>query len=201
MTRLSRSGFVAAAPGHRDLAWWGTVGFVVLEGLTLLVCAVTYFYFRYRSAWSPAPTPLPALGPALLQAGLMALSWYPVSRLARAAHRFDRDRVQRAGLVVLAFGLAFVVVRWFELRALDVGLGGTAYGSIAWTTLGLHTTLLLLEVAGALCCAVPFFGSRPTDERYADVSDHALYWYFMTGSWIVLAGMIYLLPRIGSTLR
>ena len=32
--------------GHRSHMWWGTLGFMLIEGTTLLVCVASYFYLR-----------------------------------------------------------------------------------------------------------------------------------------------------------
>src|ERR687896_613093 len=48
--------------GHRALMWWGTLGFIVIEGTTLFICAVTYFYLRRNfSTWPPEHLYRPAL--------------------------------------------------------------------------------------------------------------------------------------------
>ena len=45
--------------GHQGLIWWGTVGFMVIEGSLFIMAMVTYFVFRTRvDAWPPAqPNP------------------------------------------------------------------------------------------------------------------------------------------------
>jgi cytochrome c oxidase subunit III len=194
---LDVSGLDTTAFGPRDIAWWGTVGFIVIEGMTLLICAASYFYLsNYVEAWPPLRTPRPAMGPAVIQSILMLLSWYPMARLDHAARRFDTDRVRRLSVVVALFGVALVAVRWFELGALNVRWDANAYGSVTWMTLGFHTTLLVLEVIETICFAVLFFTPRVTERHFSDASDNALYWYFMTSSWILLALMLYLFPRL-----
>ena len=46
--------------GHRSIAWWGTIGFIVIEGTTLFICAVSYLYLRVVvGQWAPAYAPRP----------------------------------------------------------------------------------------------------------------------------------------------
>jgi heme/copper-type cytochrome/quinol oxidase subunit 3 len=192
------SGLPTTTFGHRDLAWWATVGFIFIEGTTLVITAVTYFYLRRNFPhWPPPPTPLPDLSIGVLQVGLMALSWIPVGLVDRAAHRLDRAAIRRWLVVVSAFGIAFVVVRALELRAVHTRWNANAYGSSVWLVLVGHGTLLLVEALEILVITAVFFTARVTERHCSDTSDAAVYWYFMTGIWIPLAAMLYLVPRLG----
>jgi cytochrome c oxidase subunit 1/cytochrome c oxidase subunit I+III len=127
----------------------------------------------------------------------MALSWIPVGLVDRAAHRLDRAAIRRWLVVVSAFGIAFVVVRALELRAVHTRWNANAYGSSVWLVLVGHGTLLLVEALEILVITAVFFTARVTERHCSDTSDAAVYWYFMTGIWIPLAAMLYLVPRLG----
>ena len=44
--------------GPADIVWWGTLGFVVIEGFTLVLCAAVYLYLTQNFAtWPPQGTP------------------------------------------------------------------------------------------------------------------------------------------------
>ena len=61
--------------GPRDIMWWGTLGFVVIEGFTLVLCAAAYVYLTQNfSTWPPEHTPLPSLGAPTIQV-LVATTW------------------------------------------------------------------------------------------------------------------------------
>ena len=48
--------------GHRSHMWWGTLGFMLIEGTTLFVCIASYFYLRLNfTVWPPEHTLRPAL--------------------------------------------------------------------------------------------------------------------------------------------
>jgi hypothetical protein len=51
--------------GHRGLIWWGTVGFMVIEGSMFVIALVTYFYLRLQSSEWPPSLPNPDIGPGL----------------------------------------------------------------------------------------------------------------------------------------
>ena len=90
----------------------------------------------------------------------------------------------------LVFGLAFLVVRVLEFGALNCRWDSSAYGSIVWVTLGLHTAHLLTDyIDTAVLTAVMFV--RPTPKRFVDVSENGVYWWFVVLSWVPLYVLLY----------
>ncbi len=85
MRTLRAAGDVSGLPvvtfGHRSMMWWGTVGFVVIEGTSLLICGASYFYLhRHFASWPPEPIPTPALAVPTVQVLLMLAEQYPDDR-------------------------------------------------------------------------------------------------------------------------
>lgn len=183
--------------GHRSMMWWGTLGFIVIEGSTLFICAVSYFYLRRNFPnWPPEGVFRPALTVATVQAALMALSNIPMAMVDRAARRLDLPAV-RAGMVVCAL-LALVMcgLRALEFGALNVRWDSNAYGTVAWATLTAHTTLLVLETLETLVFVALLFSPNLEQRDLAGASDNALYWYFLTGVWIPLYAIVFLSPYL-----
>ena len=114
----------------------------------------------------------------------------------RAAER-QRPRAARGcgSSCALAFALAFLVVRGFEFAALNVRWDANAYGSIVWLLLGLHTTHLVTDTFDTAVLAVLLFTGPLEGKRFVDVSENALYWYFVVLSWLPIYAVIYLAPR------
>ena len=183
--------------GSRDLTWWGTLGFIVIEAMTLAVGAASYFYLsRNFAAWPPLGTPLPDLALPTASAVLYAASVVPMVWLNRAAKRMDRGAVQRWLLVGCVLVLALTVLRAFEFGALNTRWDSNAYGSIVWTLLGFHATLLVIEVAEVLGITAVMFSDRVEEKHFTDASDVAFYWYFLAGAWIPLYAIVFILPRL-----
>jgi cytochrome c oxidase subunit 3 len=183
--------------GPRDLMWWGTAGFMVIEGTTFFICAVSYIYLRLNvQRWPPEHTLRPDLFWPTVQAGLMLLSNVPNNLMERAAHRLDLPALRRWLVVLSALGVLFVVVRWQEALALNVRWDTNAYGSIAWMTLGFHSLVLGLQAIETIIFTVYIFCGPVMEKHFSDASDSGLYWYFMTGSWILLYVVIFLGPRL-----
>ncbi|HVH13397.1 MAG TPA: hypothetical protein VM759_10110, partial [Longimicrobium sp.] len=123
------SGLPSTAFGHRSVVWWSTVAFMVIEGTTLALCAVTYLYLaRTQPMLPPARIPPPALGWATLEVALMLVSFVPVTGLTRASSRKDLRGVRRWIVVALLFNVAFVALRYLELGDLHVRWDANAYG-------------------------------------------------------------------------
>ena len=181
--------------GHRALMWWGTLGFIIIEGTTLVICAVSYFYLRRNYAtWPPEHIWRPALLIPSIQAVLMLASNIPMWFADRASHRIDIAGVRRNLVICSVMIVAMSVLRAFEFRALNVRWDTTAYGSAAWATLTAHGTLLLLEMAETIAITVLMFRRSVEERDLSGVSDNALYWYFLTGAWIPLYVIVFLTP-------
>ena len=202
MTRRAKSvvdlrGLPDVVFGPRDLMWWGTLGFVIIEGFTLVLCAAAYVYLTQNfSTWPPEHTPLPSLGAPSLQVVLMLASLPVIWWLAKAARRFDLGAVRIGLTLATLFNAAFVGVRaWELLVSLNVKWDANAYGSAQWLILGLHATLLaveLVEVGGMML----IFWFAPVEEKhFSDVTDMGFYWLFMTLGWIPLYVLCFWVPR------
>ena len=181
--------------GHRSLMWWGTVGFIMIEGTTLFICAVSYFYLRRNFAtWPPQHIYRPAVLIPTIQAVLMLASNIPMRGVDRASSRMDINGVRR-GLVICSILIVIMtVLRGFELSALKVRWDTNAYGSVAWATLVSHSTLLVLEMAETITITALMFQPDVEERDLSGVSDNALYWYFLTLVWIPLYVMVFLTP-------
>jgi cytochrome c oxidase subunit 3 len=183
--------------GHRALMWWGTLGFIIIEGSTLVICAVSYFYLRRNYAtWPPEHIYRPGLVIPTIQAALMLLSNIPMRSVDRASSRMDLPGVRRGLVICSILIVVMTILRVFEFRALNVRWDTTAYGSAAWATLTAHGTLLILEMAETIAITALVFGREVEERDLSGVSDNALYWYFLTGSWIPLYVMVFLTPYL-----
>lgn len=181
--------------GHRSLMWWGTLGFIVIEGATLFVCAMSYLYVRRNfSTWPPEHVFRPALTIPTIQAALMLVSNIPMRWADRASSRMDLRGVRIGFLICSVLAVIMTVLRWYEFRALNVRWDSNAYGSAAWATLTAHGTLLVLELAETVAFTVLLFQQQVEERDLSGASDNAFYWYFMTGVWIPLYVIVFLTP-------
>jgi cytochrome c oxidase subunit III len=194
---LDVSGLPRVVFDHHSLLWWGTLGFVVIEGFTLVLTTASYFYLRLNEYdWPPGRTPNPDLLIPTLNVLVLLVTMIPMRVVEKAARRFDRRAVVRGLVVATALSVVAVVLRWYELQALNVRWDGSAYGSAAWGVVALHSTLLVTDLFETGCFAV-LFGRGPTERKhYSDVTEASFYQYFLSLSWVVLYGIVYWLPRV-----
>jgi cytochrome c oxidase subunit 1/cytochrome c oxidase subunit I+III len=88
------------------------------------------------------------------------------------------------------------VLRAFEFRDLHVRWDTSAYGSVAWATVFAHGTLLLLETLESIVFTALLFSPDLEQRDLAGASDNAVYWYFLTLSWVPLFVIVYLSPYL-----
>jgi heme/copper-type cytochrome/quinol oxidase subunit 3 len=184
-----------SAFGHQGLIWWGTVGFMVIEGAMFVIALVVYFYLRLKvETWPPsAPDPDPVYGTANLI--LVLVSVVPAAISKKAAESCELGKT-RAWLAVLTLmGVTAVVLRAYEYTTLNCRWDDNAYGSIVWVLLSLHTIHVATDVVDSAVLLVMAFMHPMTRKRYVDLSENSLYWYFIVAWWIPIYVVIYWAPR------
>jgi cytochrome c oxidase subunit 3 len=198
---LRAAGDVSELPtvvfGSRSLMWWATLGFMVVEGWTLALLVAAYLYFRQNyEAWPPLRTPYPSLLVPTINLVVMLVSIFPAAAAERAAKRLDKDAVKKWLVVSSLFVVAIIVLRWWELWAINTRWDTNAYGSAAWTIVGFHASLLLLDGADTIGLTL-FYWMRPMPVKsFSDTADNSFYWYFTVGIWIPVYLIVYVGPRI-----
>ena len=196
MNTLDVSRLPTYAFGHRSLMWWGTMGFIAIEGTVFAIALVVYFYLRELADLWPPEQPPPSLLFGTLNTVILLVSAIPNQWTKKAAEREDL-RAVRIGLVVcMAFSIAFLIVRIFEFPALNTQWDASAYGSIVYMLLGLHTAHLLTDAIDSGVLTVLMFKGPLEGKRYVDVSETALYWWFVVLTWLPIYFTVYIVPRI-----
>jgi heme/copper-type cytochrome/quinol oxidase subunit 3 len=182
--------------GSKSLMYWGTMAFMVIEGWTLALAAMSWFYLRQNEQhWPPLRTPDPRLLIPTINVLLMLFCLVPAILASRAAQKLDRQAVTKWLFVSGAVGLLILVLRWHELWALYVRWDTNAYGSVAWLLVGLHGTLIMIDVADTIGLGVMFARKELPPHYYSDGVDNTMYWYFTVLSWIPIYLIVYVGPR------
>jgi cytochrome c oxidase subunit I+III len=181
--------------GPSGLIWWGTVGFMVIEGAMFVMVLITYFYLRLRvDAWPPTLSP-PALFYGTLNLVVLVGSAVPNHLAKLAAEREDLAATRRWLVLCVAFGVALVGIRLLEFPALNARWDSNAYGSIVWALMVLHTIHLLTDVTDTAVLTVLAWVGSMTTRRFIDVSENGLYWYFIVAWWVPIYLTVYMVPR------
>lgn len=183
--------------GSRSTPWWGTLGFIVAESATLLLCAATYLYVgRNFDSLLPAGLAPPSLAIGTASMLLLLGSLIPAARLHHAARRKDDIAIVRLLVIAVVFELAALTLRAIEFANVGVRWDTNAYGSAVWFTLGFHALLLATDLVETTVFAAIFLTKRVEEKHYGDVADVAIYWYFVVFGWLPLYALLYLSPLI-----
>ncbi len=192
---LDVAGLPSYGFGHRSLMWWGTAGMIAIEGAAFAFMIVIYFYLRSLAPTWPAASAAPDLLWGTLNLGIILASAIPNTYTDKAAIDHDLRKV-RIGLVLCAiFGLALCIVRAMEFTALNVRWDDSAYGSVVWVLLGLHTFNLVTDYADTLVLAVVMFKGPLEGKRFVDVAENSGYWDFVVLTWVPIYAVVYWAPR------
>ena len=188
---LDVSGLSTVVFSHRSMMWWGTLGLMAIEGTVFALAIMAYFYLRsHQETW-----PITSLPPDLLwgtaNLGVMLASFVPAHLAKRAAEKLDLHGARRWLVVSVFFGIAFVAIRWLEFASLNTRWDSSAYGSVVWLLLGLHTTHIVTDLVDTIVLAVLFFTGPLEGKRYVDVSENSFYWYFVVATWVPIYLVIY----------
>jgi cytochrome c oxidase subunit III len=189
------SGLSTVAFGHRMPIWWGTLGFMVIEGTGFVMAVAAYFYLASQNPdWPMGNTP-PGLTWGTTLLGWLLISEVPNIWVKRVARRYD-VRATRIGVGLMALaGLVALGIRAQEFTTLNCRWDTNAYGSIVWALMFLHTMHIVTDVAET-CVMAGMTVAAPLDaRRFVDVVENAEYWDFVVLTWIPIYTVLYWAPR------
>jgi len=183
--------------GPGSLTWWGTVGFMLIEGTAFALTFATYFFLmNQEDTWPPEPWPAPNLLAGTLFTIMILLSEIPNTMIKKAAQAGDTEKIRKLLPLMAGIGVLLFAIRAFEFPSLNVNWFENAYGSILWALLLLHTTHILTDwvdtVVLAALVQTPLGYER---RRMIDIDENSLYWRFVWLSWLPIYLMIYWVPR------
>jgi cytochrome c oxidase subunit 3 len=191
------SGLPKSAMGPRSLLWWGTFGFMLIEGTGFLLAAGAYLYVRGQGgSWPPSGERPPDLGTGAIFTVLLVLSAIPNIWLSRMAKQKKHLQVRWGVVLMTVLAAILTVIRGYEFTHLNVRWDHDAYGSVTWLLLFLHTTHLLTDLGDTAVLGAWLFTHEIGDDQFSDVNDNAGYWNFVIITWLPIYLLIYWGPRL-----
>ena len=183
--------------GPGSLTWWGTIGFMVIEGVAFgLVFATYFFLMNQEQQWPPDPWKAPDWIAGTLFTLVILASEIPNTMVKKAANAHDVEKVRKLLPWMAGIGILLLGIRAFEFPSLNISWYENAYGSVVWVLLLLHTTHLLTDLVDTAVLAAlvrtPLGYER---RRMIDVDENALYWRFVWLTWLPIYLMLYWVPR------
>jgi heme/copper-type cytochrome/quinol oxidase subunit 3 len=194
---LDVSTLPAVASGPRATIWWGVVGLLTIEGTMFGLLVATYFYLQLNfTEWPPLGTPAPDLLAGSLNISLLLASMGPMIIAHRAALQERRRPIWIALAICIAMGVVSLVLRGFEFTAMHCRWDTHAYGSVVWTTLGMHTGHLIASTLENVLLALLMRLGPVERKHFVDVNVNAVYWYFVVLAWLPIYIILYFGPHL-----
>ncbi|HEX9942410.1 MAG TPA: cytochrome c oxidase subunit 3 [Thermoanaerobaculia bacterium] len=186
--------------GSRSPLWWGVAGIMAIEGTMFAIMAASYFYVRGGAhVWPPPGTVHPGLGLTTLNLLILFASAIPMHLVARAAAEEDLPACRKWLIVSTVLMVAFLAVRWAILQRLTFLWNSHAYGSLVWTTAGLHTLHVLTGTIENLLFITLLIKGPVEDKHMLDLRLNSMYWYFVVASWVPFYCIFFLDPGLLGT--
>jgi heme/copper-type cytochrome/quinol oxidase subunit 3 len=180
----------AAAPTRgegRPTAWWGMVCLIMTESTLFAGLIGSYFFLRASSkVWPPPGIEEPKIMLALIFSFVLWGSSIPMLIAARGIKR-GSERALRFGLMAAwIMGAAFVLYSLYDFHELRFGWRTNAYGSIFYTTVGLHTFHVFVGLVMSVVVQIKAWLGKFSKERHVTVQVYAMYWHFVDAVWLVV---------------
>jgi heme/copper-type cytochrome/quinol oxidase subunit 3 len=119
------------------------------------------------------------------------ISLLPARWIQLQAPTGDRGKIRMGLFVLCLFGIVAMILRGFEFTALHCRWTDNAYASVIWILLGMHTGHLITEwIETAVLLAISCT-TRMSGARLPDASTNSDYWFFVVGTGVVTAFIIY----------
>jgi cytochrome c oxidase subunit III len=184
--------------GSASLGWWGTIGFMLIEGMAFVLATGAYVYLMANEAhWPPGGQP-PSLLYGTLFTAIALLSEIPNVWLSRRTHAGDIKALRIGIWIMVVLGLVLGVVRGFEFGALNIRWNDNAYGSIIWALMLMHSVHIATDLYDSIVLAVIATLHEPDSRKRSDVADNVMYWHFVVVAWLAIYALVYLVPRLGA---
>ncbi|GIV83079.1 MAG: cytochrome b [Candidatus Roseilinea sp.] len=184
----------SARPQRRDVGLLGVGIFIVSETTFFLGLFLAWFFTRNTSdVWPPAGVAPPPIVPAILNTGVALLSTVAVFFAQRALTRNDRQGMVRGIALAGALGVIFMAVQAVEFTDLAALAQGSAYGSMFTFLLFFHVVRVFAGVILMGVVLVRALLGHFSSNRRLLVQATAMYWYFITGVWLVVFAVLYLI--------
>lgn len=181
------SGLPPFAISNEAPLWWGQAFLAIIEGTMFCILIAMYFYIRLSmDMWPPPGIQLPRqLLPAICMVFMIA-SCAGSYLASEAAKRDDRRGMIRGLTLNLVLAGTAMVLRGILWREWNFKWTSTAYGSITWTILFLHTVDVAADLAFTIVLVAILATGRHDARHRLGVHVDSVIWYFLMAIWIPL---------------
>ncbi len=185
--------------------WWGNLLLLFIETAMFGILATIYFSVMMNTEPFPPPRvdhlpvlydPVPDLFLPTVGLAILLISLIPCIWLDLSARRRQSRSANIAIVLTLILTLAAIAVRYYEFDSLHFKWNDNAYGSITWMILGMHLLHIIALATEDIFLMIWMFTKGMDDKHALDLTVTAVYWYWIVGMWVLLYGLVYLVPRM-----
>jgi heme/copper-type cytochrome/quinol oxidase subunit 3 len=181
----------------RPTPWWGMVCLIMTEATLFAGLIGAYFFYRASAKqWPPPGIELPNLTLGIIFSFVLWGSSIPMLIAERGIKR-GNQRALRFGLMAAwILGATFIAYSLYDFHQLHFGWRDNAYGSIFYTTVGLHTFHVFVGLVMSVVVQIKAWQGKFSKERHVTVQVYAMYWHFVDSIWIFVMPAFILSPHI-----
>jgi cytochrome c oxidase subunit III len=177
--------------------WWGQLFLTFVEGTMFCILIAMYFYIRLSmDMWPPPGVQLPHEGRPAIELVLLLVSCFGSYWASEAAKRNDRGGMISGlafNLVAAAAAMALRGIEWWQW---NFKWTTTAYGSITWGIMFLHTLDVGADMAFTFVLIMIAAAGRVSVKQRLGVHVDSIVWYFLVLIWIPLYVTVFWGPYI-----
>ena len=181
----------------RSTPWWGVVALIMTEGTIFAGLIGSYFFLRASAkVWPPPGIEEPKLTLSIIFSLVLWGSSIPMLVAERGIRR-GRQRALRAGLMLAwIMGAGFLLFTLYDFHDLHFGWRDNSYGSIYYTTVGLHAFHVFVGLVMSVVVQIKAWLGKFSEERHTTVQVYAMYWHFVDAVWVFVFPTFILSPHI-----
>src|SRR5690349_25148768 len=106
--------------GTSSVTWWGTLGYMVIEGVAFGLAFATYFFLMgHEQGWPPEGRAAPNVLAGTIFTVVILLSEIPNTRIKKAALAHDLGAIRALMPIMVAVGVVLLIIRGFEFNSLN----------------------------------------------------------------------------------
>ena len=185
-----------AARGH-SIAWWGMAVLIMTEAMVFATLLSSYIFLRASSKeWPLGDIEPPELTVIWLFTAILLGSSGPMLYAEHGIRKGNQMRLRVGLALVTLMGLTFFGYLIYEYRQLEFGIRDNAYGSLFYTTIGLHGAHVVGGLLMIAMLQVKAWTGKFSAERHETVAVIGMYWHFVDVVWVFVFSTLYLSANV-----
>jgi cytochrome c oxidase subunit III len=174
-------------------AWWGMVSLITTESMVFVCLLGSFFFLRASSPhWPLGGIPPPELRLSVPFSVVLWASSVPIFYADAAIKRGSQSGL-RAGLLLSSLmGVGFLLFTAKDFNDLHFGWRTNAYGSIYYTTVGLHALHVIIGLGMSVIVQIKAWQGKFSAHRHTSVEVFSLYWHFVDAVWVFVFSAFFL---------